>query len=108
MWIKPLSFVTEGGAVRFDSGMEKLPLPPWSGVPVALDMEVDGPTLAQAVQITAVGTLYAQDEDDEPVHCAALVDPKGSHTCETDSVLRLVQCGPFEYDPAPDGDRAAL
>ena len=108
MWIKPLSFASEGGSVRFDDEMERLPLPPWSGVPVALDMEVDGPTLARAVLLTAPGRLYAQDEDDEPVYCAALVDPKGSHTCETDSVLRLVQCGPFEYDAAQDGDGAAL
>jgi hypothetical protein len=106
MWIKPLFLATEGGSVRFDE-MERLPLPPWSGVPVALDMEVDGATLARAVQLTAAGTLYAQDEENEPVHCAALVDAMGSHTCETDSVLRLVQCGPFEYDREPE-DGAAL
>jgi hypothetical protein len=98
MWITPISFSAGNQAVQFAEGGEKLPLPPWSGVPVALEMEVDGEILARAVTLQEVGALYARDEEGEIVHCAAVVDAKGSHTCETDSVLMLVQCGPFEYD----------
>ena len=98
MWITPLSFSAGEKDVMFAEGGEKLPLPPWSGVPVALEMEVDGETLARAVALQEVGMLFARDEEGDVVHCAAMVDAGGSHTCETDSVLMLVQCGPFEYD----------
>ncbi len=102
MWIKPLRFSVNDETVIFGDLTEVLPLPPWSGVPVALDMEVERDTLDRLVRLMDVGTLQARDEDGDLVHCAALVDAQGSHTCETDTVLRLVQCGPFEFE---DDDR---
>jgi hypothetical protein len=99
MWITPLSFTAGGEAVQLGQS-EPLPLPPWSGVPVALQMEVDGPTLALAVGMQEAGTLHARDEAGASVCCAAIVDPQGCHSCETDSVLILVQCGPFDRDEA--------
>jgi hypothetical protein len=65
-------------------------------------MEVDGQTLARAVRMQDAGTLHARDEAGEPISCTAIVDPQGCHTCETDSVLMLVQCGPFDRDDEAD------
>src|SRR5690348_13146607 len=97
MWITPLTFQAGDETVQLPQA-DQLPLPPWSGVPVALQMEVDAPTLARAVHMLSVGTLHARDEAGAPVRCAAMVEAEGCHTCETDSVLMLVQCGPFEQD----------
>lgn len=97
MWIKPISFSTAAATIQFADSMERMPLPPWSGVPVALPLEVDGETLERARMLEDVGVLSVRNEDGDLVQCVAVIDEEHSHTCETDTVLMLVQCGPFEY-----------
>ncbi|HVA92637.1 MAG TPA: hypothetical protein VNL71_22685 [Chloroflexota bacterium] len=97
MLITPLAFTVRDRTVRFSPTTTAVPLPPWSGVPVALPLEVDLETLNNARAHLDPGSLLARDEEGDEVRCAAIVDPDGSHTCETDTVLMLVQCGPFEY-----------
>jgi len=96
MWVTPIDFTIAGEIIRFDTGVEPLPLPPWSGVPVAMEMEVTRALLAQILKTSGEGALQAYDETGAVVACQAVVDPQGSHTCETDTVLMLVQCGPFQ------------
>ncbi|HEY8283240.1 MAG TPA: hypothetical protein VIJ28_02520 [Chloroflexota bacterium] len=103
MLITPIAFTVRDRTVRF-SAMAAIPLPPWSGVPVALPLEVDGESLNTARSYLDPGSLLARDEEGDDVRCAAIVDPEGSHTCETDTVLMLVQCGPFEYVRDRKGD----
>lgn len=97
MLITPLAFTVRDHTVRFPPATAPIPLPAWSGVPVAMPMEVDGATLAEARSLLDPGALLGRDEEGDEVRCAAMVDPEGSHTCETDTILMLVQCGPFEY-----------
>jgi len=103
MWITPLALAVADATITFDRAGEPLPLPPWSGVPVAIELEVDRDTLAHALQLGEEGSLLARDEEGTLVRCPTMIDPRGSHTCESDTVLVLVQCGPFE----PDGSAQA-
>ncbi|HVC83442.1 MAG TPA: hypothetical protein VNL35_23375 [Chloroflexota bacterium] len=96
MMITPVAFTVRDHTVRF-AAPAAIPLPPWSGVPVALPLEVDRESLNSARAHLDPGSLLARDEEGDDVRCAAIVDPEGSHACETDTVLMLVQCGPFEY-----------
>jgi len=103
MLITPVAFTVRDRTVRFGA-TAAIPLPAWSGVPVALPLEVDRETLNTARAYLDPGSLLARDEEGDDVRCAAIVDPDGSHTCETDTVLMLVQCGPFEYVRDRKGD----
>lgn len=96
MWITPISFRIAGTTIALDGVPGPLPLPPWSGVPVAIQLEMGPEALAGLSPADDEGTLLARDEDGALVRCTAFIDPHGIHTCETDSMLTLVQSGPFE------------
>ena len=93
MWVVPIRFSAADSSVTFDTQAGPVPLPPWSGVPVAMAMEVDRATLQSALRIQREGILRARDEEGDPIACAAMIDPDGCHTCETDTVLMLVSAG---------------
>ena len=100
MWVTPRAFVTDAGQLVFDTQMDPVPLPPWSGVPVTMPMEIGRETLRLFLAQPERGMLVAIDGEGRAVRCAAEIDREGSHTCETDTVLMLIQQGPFE----PDGE----
>ena len=98
MWITPISFSVAESTIALDSVPGPVPLPPWSGVPVAIQLEMGPAALAGLPRTDDEGMLRARDEGGALVRCSAFIDPHGIHTCETDSMLTLVQSGPFEAD----------
>ena len=98
MWITPISFRIADTTIALDTVPGPLPLPSWSGVPVAIQLEMGPEALAGLSRSDDEGTLLARDGDGALVRCTAFIDPHGIHTCETDSMLTLVQSGPFEPD----------
>src|SRR5438105_3690428 len=56
MWIRPLTLAAHGTEISL-KGAPVVPLPPWSGVPVAMDIEVSADVLAAALKIDDVARL---------------------------------------------------